>query len=126
MGRVVIYDTALDAYVDQYALRVGKDVAEQVMAIAIEEAPEDTGELKLRHEVVFHDGIYWIFVDTGYAMYVHEGTGEYHPDGRKGGWVYWHEGKKRFYFTVGQRANRWLSRAGDAFENGARVEGAVS
>ena len=45
-----------------------------------------------------------IAVSAPYAAYVHEGTGRYHPRGRKSRWVYpvEREGGVRFYTTEGR------------------------
>ena len=38
---------------------------------------------------------------ANYATYTEEGTGEFNPNGRKGGWVYSPDGGNSFYFTLG-------------------------
>ena len=38
---------------------------------------------------------------TSYSGFVESGTGEFHPQGRKGGWVYSPDGGNTFFFTLG-------------------------
>lgn len=45
-----------------------------------------------------------------YGVYVHEGTGIYHPNGRKTPWRY-KDAKGRWHTTRGMKANRFLKNA---------------
>lgn len=46
-----------------------------------------------------------------YAVYVHEGTGIYHPNGRRTKWRYRSEYDGKWYTTRGMKANRFLKNA---------------
>ena len=45
-----------------------------------------------------------------YSVYVHEGTGKYHPQGRPIPWVYRDE-KGKWHRTAGMKPNRFLKNA---------------
>ena len=49
--------------------------------------------------------------DVKYAVYVHEGTGIYHPNGRRTKWRYKSEYDGKWYTTRGMKANRFLKNA---------------
>ena len=52
-----------------------------------------------------------IGTDVYYAVYVHEGTGVYHPNGRKTRWRYRSEYDGKWYTTRGMKPNRFLKNA---------------
>src|SRR5690625_3780469 len=54
-----------------------------------------------------------VFTDVQYAVYVHEGTGIFHSEGRRTPWVYFDERRGQFVVTRGIPANPFLR---DAFE----------
>lgn len=67
----------------------GRQVMRDLKDVAQRECPVDTGHMKRQHSVVYlGNGIWVLFVDTDYALFVHDGTRR-------------------------NRANRWLSRALD-------------
>lgn|GEM_PF-1762071 len=79
----------------------------------------DTGRLKnsIRHAL---DAAFFraslggeVFTDVHYAVYVHEGTGIFHSEGRRTPWVYFDERRGQFVVTRGIPANPFLR---DAFE----------
>lgn len=74
----------------------------------------DTGRLKLsiNWRVVQEGPEYFLYVGTNvkYAIYVHEGTGIYHPQGRQTPWVYRDE-KGVYHTTRGMLPNRFLKNA---------------
>ena len=56
------------------------------------------------------------------AIWEEFGTGEYAlaGDGRKGGWVYYDEGRQKFYFTKGKKPKRALTLAYNAKKSAAK------
>ena len=80
----------------------------EVAETARNRCPAGSGALRESiHSAVHTEGerlIGEIAADASYAVYVHEGTGRYHPRGRKSRWVYPVEGEGgvRFYSTEGR------------------------
>lgn len=74
----------------------------------------DTGRLKLSVNYrVVQDGeesVLYVGTNTRYAVYVHEGTGIYHPQGRQTPWIYRDE-RGAFHQTRGMKPNRFLKNA---------------
>lgn len=93
--------------------------AEFLKGKSIEEAPSDTGHLRIRavSDVrVTSDEIIGMVGNTAdYAPYVHQGTGIYAKDGkgRKTPWTYrvMYGPYKGWYRTKGQKPNPFLERA---------------
>jgi len=82
----------------------------------------DTGRLKgsIGHQVDQEKQEMHIGTNVEYAVYVHEGTGKYHPNGRMTPWVYKSEKDGKFYRTDGMPPNRFLKNAVD--ENADQVK----
>ena len=74
----------------------------------------DTGRLRgsIEYTVTNMDGKDVAIVGTNvyYSVYVHEGTGKYHPQGRPIPWVYRDE-KGKWHRTAGMKPNRFLKNA---------------
>jgi len=74
----------------------------------------DTGRLRgsidYRVDMDKDDTAVYVGTNVRYAVYVHEGTGIYHPNGRRTKWVYRDE-KGQFHATRGMPPNRFLKNA---------------
>ena len=55
---------------------------------------------------------------ANYAKFVEEGTGEFNPQGRKGGWVYSPDGGNTFFFTLGMPPHMFAQDTYDHYNNG--------
>lgn len=117
------FEEAIAAYPGYIAGQFA-DFCERIAADAAYRAPIRTGALResitARTSMVGDRLEGLITVSAPYAVYVHEGTGRYHPRGRKTRWVYpvRHAGGVRFYTTEGQPAVPFLR---DAVESARRA-----
>lgn len=84
----------------------------KVSGDAARNAPADTSNLRasIIRDIRFSNLRGEIAPKTKYAVYVHEGTGIYHPQGRKTGWVY-KDRKGNFRFTRGMKPRPFLKDA---------------
>ena len=71
----------------------------------------DTGHLKnhIEYHVDPQEEVVYIGTNVNYAVYVHEGTGIYHPEGRRTKWRY--KDDKGWHTTQGMPPNRFLKNA---------------
>ena len=111
-------DQKLDAAIEKALYAVGEFVQGEAMD-ELQNSPSrvDTGNLKNRIAFVVirkdeENGDPCVLVGTNvyYAVYVHEGTGIYHPNGRRTKWRYKDE-KGKWHTTRGMKANRFLKNA---------------
>lgn len=72
----------------------------------------DTGRLQgsIGYKVKQGDAQAVVGTNVEYAVYVHEGTGKYHPNGRPTPWRY-KDDKGKWHTTSGMRPNRFLKNA---------------
>jgi len=72
----------------------------------------DTGWLKnhINYKVSQQDKQAMVGTNVEYAVYVHEGTGKYHPQGRPTPWRY-KDDKGKWHTTSGMKPNRFLKNA---------------
>ena len=54
---------------------------------------------------------------VNYAQYVNEGTGEFHPQGRQGGWYYTPDGGNTFFFTRGIQPHYFVDKTYDYMQD---------
>lgn len=100
----------------QAAVRAGanagaKAVALKLQAEARRRAPHDDGPLRASIAFAVHEGVAVVGTNLDYAVFQHEGTGKYHPRGRRGGWVYYDYKRREFVFTYGNRPTKFLESA---------------
>lgn len=97
------------------ALEKGLDAAGQLIENeAKRNAPIDDGTLRasITHKVDASNSSVTIGSNIEYAPYVHSGTGQYNPQGRKTSWKYTTSDGKT-YISHGQKANPFLQNAID-------------
>lgn len=72
----------------------------------------DTGHLRgsIDYHVDAQEEAVYIGTNVEYAVYVHEGTGIYHPNGRRTKWRY-KDDKGKWHTTQGMPPNRFLKNA---------------
>ena len=122
------FEEAIAAYPGQIAMQFA-DFCNRTAAEAARRAPVRTGALRqsiTAQTVAVGDRLEGLItVSAPYAVYVHEGTGRYHPRGRKTRWAYpVRQGNGvRFYTTEGQPAVPFLRDAVESARQALLREG---
>lgn len=108
--------------IEQAAQNAAFEAAETIRGQAARNTKVDTGKTKGAWATVL-DGTTAIAGNSEQnAIWEEFGTGEYAlaSDGRKGGWVYFDEGRQKFYFTKGKKPKRALTLAYNAKKSAAK------
>lgn len=108
--------------IEQAAQNAAFEAAETIRGQAARNTKVDTGKTKGAWATV-SDGTTAIAGNSEQnAIWEEFGTGEYAlaGDGRKGGWVYFDEGRQKFYFTKGKKPKRALTLAYNAKKSAAK------
>lgn len=114
------FEASLSGLYGQMEASVRQELARfctEVVGSARNHCPGGSGALRqsIRSAVHAEGGrlVGEITAGAPYAAYVHEGTGRYHPRGRKSRWVYpvEREGGTRFYSTEGRPPVPFLQQA---------------
>lgn len=94
---------------EEACLRALERIGGQAEGYAFDLCPADTGDLRgsLTHQVDEEEKAVYIGTPKEYGIYVEMGTGMYYPGGRTEPWAY-KDGKGRWHFTHGQKAQPWL------------------
>lgn len=110
------FDAEMDRIIERTLYAIGEFVQGEA-GDELERAPRRVRWGRLQGSIDFHvendkdEPAVFIGTDMNYAVYVHEGTGKYHPNGRKTPWIYYNEYDKKFYRTEGMAPNRFLKNA---------------
>ena len=107
---------------EQAAQNAAFEAAETIRGQAARNTRVDTGKTKGAWATATDGTTATVGNSSQNAIWEEFGTGEYAlaGDGRKGGWVYFDEGRQKFYFTKGKKPKRALTLAYKAKKSAAK------
>lgn len=107
---------------EQAAQNAAFEAAETIRGQAARNTRVDTGKTKGAWATATDGTTATVGNSSQNAIWEEFGTGEYAlaGNGRKGGWVYFDEGRQKFYFTKGKKPKRALTLAYNAKKSAAK------